>query len=395
MDMPTGAIATGLVGRQRLIRDLNLRAVYERLAVAGPSARADLARELSLSATSVGRLVDDLMQAGLVVEGERVPVGVGRPQTLLHARPDAAVVAGLSIRSRSLRLHLADLDGTTLHKTRIERTDSTPKALATQVAETVQTAASRYASGIPIAAVVIGVSGVWDESRRRIYAAPNLSILEDVDAHALFSRALGEAVLAGSILIENDINLAAIGEHAHGAAFDVSDFFYLSLGSGVGGAAVVGGTVQRGASGFAGELGYLPVHVDGGVTNLESVVSRAALERFARSVGVPFGDGDVFAVLDEGGAEASQVADRVGAVLGQALASVVTTLDPRRIVLGGGVGKHSDAWTARIRGHLGTLVPVVPEIVATALGREASLLGAVAQARATARTVLVTRVADA
>lgn len=378
--------------RQGLVRNLNVRTVYERLAIKGPSSRAGLARELALSPAAVGRLVDDLLRAGLVEEGERIASGVGRPQTLVRARAGAAVVAGVSVRSRLLRVHLADLDGRLVGKRTVDRTDVSAAALARQIADIVDELRREGAEEVPLATVVVGIPGVWNDVERRVYAAPNLRVLEGVDALGALEDAMGDVLLGDALLLENDINLAAAGEHEAGAARGVDDFFYLSLGSGVGGAAVIGGVVQVGSEGFAGEVGYLPVHLDGRTDTLESFVARAPLTRFAREVGVEVGaDLDVPTALQGEGPATARVADRVAAVLGQALVSVVTVLNPRLIVLGGGLGRVGSTWTTRIRDHLARHVPVTPDVVPTELGREASLLGAVARARALARDVLVSR----
>ena len=198
-------------------------------------------------------------------------------------------------------------------------------------------------------------------------------------------------MLGRTVMIDNDINFAALGEEAAGAAHGVGDFFYLSLGSGVGGAAVVNGRIQRGRHGFAGEVGYLPVVADGQHATLEDVVGRRALERLAERKGLLRENQDVFQHLEDIGSVDDVVGRHVSEVVAQALASIVTTLDPELIVLGGGVGRYSDAWTSRIRELLQAYLPVVPDVVSTAIGREASLLGAVAAGRAMARDALLSR----
>jgi predicted NBD/HSP70 family sugar kinase len=377
--------------RTRPVRTANVQAVVERLALEGPASRTDLARSTGLSATSVGRLVDDLLRSGLVAEGGRVTSGVGRPQTLVHLRGDAASVAGVSIRSRSVRVRLADLDGTVLAAARVDRVDDSPEALGRQVAAVVADLRDRIAATGPLTAVAIGVSGVWDGARRRVFAAPNLAVLEEVDAHALFEDALADVVASRAITLDNDVNLAAIGEQVHGAARGCDGFFYLSLGSGVGGAMVVDGTVHRGASGFAGEVGALPVVWEGRIVRLEDLLGRRALEAHTRQLGLAPTRDEVLAWLERDGAKTRALAEHVAGILGQALAAVVATLDPRLIVLGGSVGGFARSFTDRVRDRLAAFVPVVPEVVSTQVGHQAPLLGAVVQARATARTVLVQR----
>lgn len=398
MKMPRLAptLAPGVVGNQSLVRDLNLRAVYEYIALEGPSSRAEVARHLGLSAASVGRIVDLLIASNLLQEGERVASGVGRPQTMLHTTPDATTVAGVSIRSQSLRAYLADLDGNVLASTRVDRSDDAPEVLAQQVAQVLNDLAQRVTPVRPIAAATIGLSAVWNEGERRVYAAPNLAILEGTDARALFERALDGVLLEPAIAIDNDVNLAALGEFATGSATGVNDFFYVSLGSGVGGASVVNGVVQHGASGFAGEIGHLPTYAEGRIDRLENFLARTPLLRFTRQQGIDLPEGPaaleaLSATLDEH----PHVADAITRLLGQALVSVVTTLDPTLVVLGGSVGRHVGPWTDHVQRHIAHFVPEAPPITATALGREASLIGAVALSQTLARGVLIRRLGDA
>lgn len=365
--------------------------VYTALAHGGPSSRVNLARELALSQTSVSRIVDRLVRTGLVREGERVSVGTGRPQTLLHQNASAALVAAVSVRSRFVRVHLADLRGHVHHRIRRDRTDVSAVALTEQIVRLVEEARGRSSVHAPLAAVTVGLSGVWNEAAREVRAAPNLRLLEGCDLHDLLRRQLADLNLSPALAVDNDVNLAALGERAHGAAQGIEDFFYLNLGSGVGGAAVVRGEVQRGAHGFGGELGYLPVCVDGSVHTLEELLGRRALLAHARKQGLGPGDEDALELLDDDAAGSGVLAAYVSRILGQALVAVATTLDPRLIVIGGGVGSHVSSLTGRIRTTLASFVPLVPEVVPTAIGPEASLLGAVDHARDAARMVVLTR----
>ena len=190
----------------------------------------------------------------------------------------------------------------------------------------------------------------------------------------------------GTIDIENDVNLALVGEHGLGAARGVDEVFYVHLGTGVGGAAMVAGVVQRGSQGFAGEIGYLPVHADGGSATLESLLAREPLERYARARGIDMAEAIRLTASEPGNAGAEDVLSYVGRVLGRALAAVVTTLDPGLVVVGGGVGGAIRyRWTERVQLELASFVPVAPEIVTTRIGRDASLIGAVVRARDMAR----------
>jgi len=358
------------------VRDHNLRAVYEHLAHHPGASRSDVARAVGLSQTSAGRMVEALRAADLIREGAPVVQGVGRPQTPLYARSEAATVVGISIRSRHLRLNLADLDGRVLARSESERNDDDARALAAQIATQIDALRIESAKRAPLASVAVGISGVWDPEARRVYAAPNLALLEGIDFHRELVDALAHEAPASGIALDNDINFALAGEHALGAARNIDDAFYLSIGSGVGGAALVAGQVQRGAAGFAGEVGYLIVHEAGRTGTLESFLNRASL--------APRGVDDHHVPTRD-----TAIAEYAGRILGQALVAVVTTLNPRLIVLGGSLGRTASAWIGPTERHLRSYLPVTPPVVIGHLGRDASLVGAVQTARGLARRVLI------
>src|SRR5690606_21523252 len=191
-------------------------------------------------------------------------------------------VVGVSVRSVSVRLRLATLAGEVLHAARVDRVQGPAEDLVAQLRSLVVAASGSHAAGRPVAAVVVGISGAWDAARARVLAAPNLPTLEGVDLGAALQAGLGDLVPGGSVALDNDVNLAALGEQARGAARGVSDFYYVSLGSGVGGAAVLEGRLRRGAHGLTGELGYLPVGPAGASVPLESVIGRKPLEQWVR-----------------------------------------------------------------------------------------------------------------
>lgn len=378
-----------LIGRHSLLRSLNYRAVFERMATHGPLSRAAVAHELDLSRASVSRLVDGLLSVNLIAEGDRIASRAGRRQILLDVNPQAAVIAGLSIRSQVIRLLLSDLKGTLLMRAEVDRRNDTPEALVEQVRDLILTSRKEIAPDLPIGAVVAGVSGAWNDIEGRVYAAPHLSIFEGANVLALLQQALALDVIGGTITLDNDINYAALGERAYGAARGVNDFFYLSLGSGVGGAAVVDRQLHRGVLGFAGEVGFLPICVDGALQSLESLISYQALARYAEEEGFSKPESGFFAQLEHWDPAAEAIAERVSGYLAIALASIVTILNPQLIVLGGGIGRHGNYWIESIRRRMSDLLPFTPEIVSTALGRDASLRGAVAHGLTLARQALI------
>jgi predicted NBD/HSP70 family sugar kinase len=370
------------------MRNMNYRAVVEFLAANGPRSRAEIADQLQLSRPSVSRVVEVLRTVGLVEEGRRIVTKAGRPQILLHINPIAGVVAGVSVRPKRIGVQLADLN-----RTMLQQAEVTPKEnadeLADQVADLIRDTHQRTVAQAPLAAVVIGISGVWDEERRLVHSAPNLPALEGVDFLAKLKRCLGRAVLLNTVQLDNDVNYAALGELFDGAAQGQDSFFYLNLGSGVGGGLVVRGSLYRGSQGFAGEVGYLLVERNCRDYRLEELLSRHVLAARAAALGLEGDAGALFSHALCGHAGAEAVVDEVCRDLGVALCSIVATFNPSLIVIGGSVGRHLNPFLPQLKGFLREKLPTLPQVELSHLGADASLRGAVARGVELARDCLI------
>ncbi len=205
------------------------------------------------------------------------------------------------------------------------------------------------------------------------------------------------------VLIENNVNLAALGESWEGLARGISTFAFISIGAGVGMGLVVDGEIVGGAHGGAGEIGYLPSSNDpyderhrlhGG---LEDEIGAAGILAAvatlpAHAAHPPRSAHDVFALAQRGDQGARAVIDNVARRLGLAIASVIAVVDPELVVLGGGIGSNP-ALLAPVRATVAELVPLTAGIETSRLGDRAALVGAVAAALREARAQLFTRAA--
>jgi len=187
--------------------------------------------------------------------------------------------------------------------------------------------------------VGIGLPGVIDGAQRVILDAPNLPFLVGRDLAEAMERALGTEVR-----LENDANVAALGEARHGAGKEHPDFLLATLGTGIGGGIMFGGELWRGPGGMAGEFGHIRVGHDrrcgcGGTGCLEAIASALAMERLGAET---FGESIPLAILAERArgatpdARAREVFRLAGEALGEALATVALLLDLRVFLFGGG-----------------------------------------------------------
>ncbi|MYQ77249.1 MULTISPECIES: ROK family transcriptional regulator [unclassified Streptomyces] len=378
------------------------RAINDRLALRllqqdGPLTATQLKTLTGLSRPTVADLVDRLQGAGLIhVVGETGADRRGPNARLYGIVADRALLAGLDVRTDSVAVVIADLLGATLAEATLpvgetEGDDAVERAVAL-LAATV-----RNAGSAPLHSVGIGAPGLIDPVTGELRDSSGLPAW-----HRSLVRALQER-LPATVLVENETNLAAVAEHRVGAARDHDTFVLLWLGHGVGAAVMLDGKVRRGASGGAGELGFLPVpgtagtpsavNCDGG---FHSLVGSAPLCELAARYGIvvtqqgqePGAAVAVRAALaGEGDSEGflGALADRIAV----GAAAVASVLDPGLVLLSGEVGHAGGgALAARVEERLAAMSPLRTEVRAGLLGGTAVRRGALLAARDAAQEAI-------
>jgi glucokinase len=206
-------------------------------------------------------------------------------------------------------------------------------------------------------ALGLGTPGLIDRGGKCILESPNLPCVRGVRLARELSQRL--AIDEASIEIENDANAAALGEHWLGAARDEESVMVVTLGTGIGGGLILSGALHRGPGGMAGEIGHVVVDPNGPTCGcgargcLETLASASAASARALACGLPTAaPGDLVLLArrarDHAGAERALLLE-VGRDLGRGLAAVVTLLDLRSFVIGGGFGAALDVLEPGIR----------------------------------------------
>jgi predicted NBD/HSP70 family sugar kinase len=237
---------------------------------------------------------------------------------------------------------------------------------------------------------VVGSPGVFDPSTGRLWHAPNLP---DWSKPGLADEL--RAALTASTTIDNDANLAAVGERDFGRGRDARSFVYLELGTGLGVGIVIDGELYRGARGAAGEVGYIPWPGDGASRRsergrLEEATSAAAVVVSAREAGMrgELTAKSVFDAARRGNPKALKAVDVEAWRIAQLLATITAVVDPEFIVLGGGLGASADLLRPRIETSLQELSPLETRVEESELGQDAIVLGAIATALGAARDIV-------
>jgi predicted NBD/HSP70 family sugar kinase len=342
--------ARGPAARPIDVRRHNLAVVMRQAAARGSISRAEIARATGLTKGTVSVLVQELLRLGLLVElGTQTDGRVGRPRSALGVNGDLHCGVGLEINVDYLAVCVADL----LHRVRFHRVEAIdnrnvpPARVLERAARLVETALESAANeSLVVAGVGVAVPGVVDVGAGHLLLAPNLG-WSDLPLRDELLRRLGRDDL--SVVVDNEANLAALGELWLGVGGGIGDYVHVSGEVGIGAGVVVGGALFRGARGFAGEMGHVVVDPDGpecscgGRGCLERVAGQEALLRaagLATSPGTSLGDADpalpkLIELLESGDAKALEAVRVAGTALGVGLADVVNVLDPDSIVLGG------------------------------------------------------------
>jgi predicted NBD/HSP70 family sugar kinase len=377
----TGAVsgATGDAVRRR-----NLGAILRRVHLGGPASRSELAEWTGLNRSTVGDLVGDLAERGLVRERRARSTGVpGRPSPIVEVDPHRVVVLAIEIFPDELGAALVGLGGVVLERSRqprLRRARPPEEDIETLAEMCWPLLSSSSAAGLH--AVSVAVAGVV-RGDGLIVVAPNLEWRETAIAAPL--KAALE--VTAPVLVANDADLATLAELARGAGVGSRDFVGLWGEVGVGAGIVVNGALIRGRAGFAGEVGHLPVRPGGRPCHCGSRgcwETEVGEDAVLRAVGIE-GEGGpevldrIIAAAEAGDSRTLEGLESIGRWLGIGLVGLANTLDPDRIALGGMFGRIHPYVRESIASELARrrwMAAGHVEIVAARLSEDAPLLGA-------------------
>ena len=409
----------GRPGTPSLLRELNDRAALDLLLGGEMLTRSQISEYTGVSKVTVAQMLARLEDRGLVTIAGEQAGGRGPNAALYSVVPSSAYVAGLYVDLNLVSAAVADVTGR-----RVAEVSGNPNGTddpAELVRRTVERACA--AAGVEVtrlSALVIGSPGVVDPRTGDPQLAVNLPAWHEGALDAI------KSAWHTPVVIENDVNLAAMAERADGAAAGAGDFVLVWLGVGVGLATMLGGRLHRGTTGAAGEIGYLPVqgaplHTDirhpasGGFQSLaggSAVRELAARHGFAAPTPAEAvrtalaAASDTSKTMETNGVGQSGTPGSPGAAaeefLGElahrvavGVASVCAVLDPELVVLGGEVGlAGGTALADRVAAAVTGICPSRPRVVPTRVPGEPVLRGAMQAAVAQARTALLASVAD-
>ena len=268
--------------------------------------------------------------------------------------PRAARGVGVDLGGTAVKAGAVDASGRVLARRSIPTAlERGPADLVARIAALARELGCRGALGL-------GTAGLIDRERGVVIECPNLHALEGHPLRDELALALG--LDPRDVVLENDANAAALGEHWLGRGRGERDLLLVTLGTGVGGGLVLAGGLYAGPGGMAGEIGHVVVDPDGLPCGcgrrgcLETLASASAASRRARELGLPTeSPGDLVrlaAIARERAGPERELCAAVGRDLGRGLAAAVSLLDLRCFLFGGGFGAALDVLEDGVRAGL-------------------------------------------
>lgn len=362
---------------RNISRRLSLCTVMQAITNCGPISRASIAKQTGLSKQTVSEIAQQLEADGWIRETGRTSGHIGRSAVTYEIVPEAAYIASVDLGGTKVRVALADLGCRVVAET-VEPTDAAGgEHVVRQIARLCRELAARQNVAFDkLAFATVGVPGVPNTDTGRILMAPNIEHLDAIDFAGLL-----EADLGVGVQVENDVNLAVLGEHWAGCGQDIDDLAFVSFGTGIGAGLVINGKLVRGAIGAAGELGFLPFGADPFDPQILKV---GALETRAGSIGMKAryselsnAAADVPAIFEragEGDRHAAQTLDETAQLLARVMATIAAVANPSLIVLGGSIGQRPELLD-RLKPAVEACFPFHIPMQMSQLGNKAALVG--------------------
>jgi glucokinase-like ROK family protein len=342
-------------GDLALVRQMNLSVIMNHLRKKAPISRSGLAQVTGLNKTTVSSLVDELLQRQFVREIGASTTGKGHPAIMLGLNPDAGFIVGCEIGADFILVVCTNFAPATIWRYE-EHTDpgmgrdvilDRAKALLNDAIQ------KGYEVHSTLLGIGIGVAALIDQSTGTMLFAPNLKWTEPFPIRAMFQEAFPQA----PVIVDNEANIAALGEHYFGVAQDHDEVLYISAGVGLGGGIVHDGQVFSGVTGVGAELGHMIMQRGGELCSCgnygcwETQVSQPALFRHIRKSFEQGEKGKLFQwtkgnadhltvplIVEAARADdvvALSALEKIGTDLGIGVASLVNALNPELVVWGG------------------------------------------------------------
>ncbi len=358
-------------GSLELIKRMNRSLVLETVKNFQPISRAQVAKKLKLSKTTVVAIVNDLVERKLLTElGEGTSSkGGGRPGMMLGFNPKSAYGIGVDIGGTKIQVIITDLIGEIVLAKKIETTNKVDELISI-IKVCIQEA---NISADKVIGMGIGVPGTTRNGT--VVLAKSLG-WQNLDLESIL-----KSQFHFPVFVKNDVQYASMGERWLGSGDNSNNIFFIAIGTGIGSAIICDGDLVTGQQNRAGEICYLTsrddfsngfVNVLGKSSVFEEKVSGSALSRHNYS------PEELFKLYSKGSSEAVPIIKDFVIDLSVAIANVISLLNPEFVIIGGGVSDSMDVVIDEIQDTVAKITPTQTKVRLATLGGQAGALGAIA-----------------
>jgi glucokinase-like ROK family protein len=369
------------------MRAINRSAILEIIRQESPISRTAIAGRLGVSLPTVMRIVDGLIAEGFVRPHGSSEWSGGRRRSLLEYNAEGYVVLGVDMGGTKIYGALADLGGNIIDETEIDHQGTTGEDTYQRLIRLIDTLIkSPNLHERPVQGIGVGVPGITLHQDGIVKWVYSLNWKD----FPLKARLAERYHLP--ITVDNDVNLAALGELWFGAGQNVQNMVLVVIGTGIGAGIIIDRALYRGSSEASGEIGNMVPGIEFLGKNFKdfgALESRASgtgiVERARRVLKAHRTDGelknlvvdDVFEAARQGQKWAWKIVNEVVDLLAIAIANITVSFDPELIVLGGGVSRYANLLIEPILERIDGVIPTPPRLVVSDLGLQAGVMGAI------------------
>lgn len=399
-------VSIGRTANANVQNQINISIVFNYLKQHGASYRAEIARNLNLSAPAVSRAVEQLIQQGYAKHSGTVKTESGKTASEISIDPQKGSVIGVDLLKGECKLALYDFSGRELFSrkgTRLSKSRDLGKDLISELKRVLSEADEQYreagdSGGIPeLTAVCIGVPAAVDGDTGAVTGAALFESLAPVNL-----KEIVEKTFDVRCYVENDVKLAGFAENRLGQGKNHRNVVYIDINDGIGAAIILDHRIVRGTNGFAGEIGYsqvAPSELGIGAEPRGRLEMRASIEAMGRNADEAIARGvsttiatlsgyperevrprHVFEAALEGDALAHNLIQKSSDLIAIAILNLIVVIDPEIVVMGGDVYEMPgvrDLYVRPIAQRLEWALPFSPPpLVLSSLGADACVRGA-------------------